>query len=200
MNNFPMMFHIDHTERQSRLITFFKLILVIPWFVWLYIWSIAFQLVVILGWFIIVFTAKWPQEFFRFGLQFLRFQNGLRVWMMNLTDQWPSWTGNFKESYRMQLNIEQLPRYSRAKTGFRLILMLPLSYLAYGVLLYAACFWFVGFWSIMFTGRQPRWCYEKIADAMAWTARFEAYEYLLIESYPPIKGQDSAAAAQPSLA
>lgn len=198
MNSFPMTISYGYRERQNRAITFFKLILAIPWMIWAYLWGVVVMLVVILSWFILLFTGKWPQEFFKFCLSYMRFYTGLNAWMLSLTDRWPAWGGTPKEDSGLNLDITLLDQYSRAKVLFRIVLVIPLYLLQQGVGGFILCFWFLAFWAEVFTGRLPKWCYEHLAAAFVWTVRVQAFIYLMIESFPPFKGQDEGA-AQPSL-
>lgn len=192
MSDFPMQIHVAYKERQHRAITFFKWLLAIPWLVWWTLWSLAFQILLVLAWFILLFTAKWPREFFSFALSFMRYQARISTWIINLTDAWPSWNGRPDPEYGLTLEIERQERYNRWKTFFRFVLTFPLSLLGFGVGLYAAIFWFLSFWAIVFTGRMPRWCYDHLANTFAWSQRVNAYQYYLIERFPPFAGQDTA--------
>jgi hypothetical protein len=78
-----------------------------------------------------------------------------------------------------------LPKYSRAKTFFRMIIGIPIFVLRYVMQLLlevgAVGAWFV----IVVTGRQPRGLHDVLELGMAYTARSDAYLFLLTETYPP---------------
>lgn len=186
--NYPLKFFVAYKERQSRLKTFFRLIIAIPWILWLYIWGIAFSVVVVIAWFVIVFTAKWPGELFNFAVKFMRYQARVMAFVLLLTDKIPPWNGRPDEAYGLTYEAVGKERYSRPKTGFRMILVIPLSALAYGLQLYLGIFHFLAWWALLFTGRMPRWCYQPIADAMAWYQRMQAYSNLIVEKFPPFAG------------
>ncbi len=190
MNDFSLQLQLPNPERQNRAITFFKWILVIPWFIWLYIWNIAFELLVILAWFILLFTGKWPAEFFSFATSYFRYLSRVSAWLMNLTAAWPPWHGRPDDDYGLILNIDRKEHYNRWKTGFRLILMIPLAVLEFGLVFYGIFFWFLGFWAILFTGRLPHWCRKPLADSFVMYQRIEAYMSLLVEEWPPLRGED----------
>ncbi len=190
MSEFPLQIKLPCPERQNRLITFFKWLLAIPWVIWLYIWNIAFQILLVLAWFVLLFTGKWPKEFFSFAESYFRYSVRASAWMMNFTAVWPPWHGRPDDDYGLILNLEMKDRYNRWKTGFRLILMIPLMVLSYGLMFYALIFWFLGFWAIIFIGRLPNWCREPMADAFVMTQKINAYMFLLIEEWPPLRGED----------
>ena len=63
----PVHFDVELPERQSRLTTFFRLILVIPHLVVVILWGILVEIAVFLAWFAILFTGRYPRGFFNFG-------------------------------------------------------------------------------------------------------------------------------------
>lgn len=190
MEEFPLQFHVNYKREQSRLITFFKIFLAIPWGIWQFLWSIAFFVMSVLSWFIVLFTAQWPAEFFTFQTRFLRFNARFDAWRYNLTDRWPPFNGRPNDDYGLTLEIKQLEHYNRWKTGFRIILAFPAVYAGIGAVAYIATFWFLGFWAIIFTGHLPYWCYQHISNGLAWQQRYVAYVSLLIERFPPFQGMD----------
>lgn len=190
MNEFPMQIQLPNPDRQSRLITFFKSLLSIPWLIWQMLWGIAFEILLVLAWFILLFTGKWPKEFYSFATSYFRYATRLTAWTMNFTHEWPAWNGRPDDEYGLILNLEMKERYNRWKTGFRIVLMFPLMVLSFGVTYYAMIFWFLGFWAIIFTGKLPNWCRRPMADAFSMTQRINAYTYLLVEEWPPLRGED----------
>ena len=92
-----------------------------------------------------------------------------------------------------------LERYSRAKTFFRLFLAIPIVILRYAMSLLleigALGAWFV----ILFTGKMPRGLFDLMVLANSYTARSDAYLYLLTETYPPFQDEQtrSAGIAEP---
>ena len=70
---YPVRFDVEHQERYSRLTTFFRIILAIPHLIWILIWGIATELAVIIAWFAILFTGRYPQGLFGFVSAFLSY-------------------------------------------------------------------------------------------------------------------------------
>ncbi len=190
MNDFPLQIQLPNPERQNRAITFFKWLLFIPWYIWQQVWGIAFQILIVLAWFILLFTAKLPKEFFSFAVSYYRYSARIEAWLVNLTAAWPPWHGRPVAEYGLILNIDRKEHYNRWKTGFRLILMIPLLALMYGLMFYGFFFWFLGFWAILFTGKLPHWCRKPLADVFAMNLRINAYALLLVEEWPPFKAED----------
>ena len=51
---------------------FFRFFMVIPHFIWLCLYGIAFFVVVVIAWFAIVFTGRWPAALYDFASGFTR--------------------------------------------------------------------------------------------------------------------------------
>ena len=58
--SYPVAFEVDYVERRSRLTAFFRLILAIPLAIWLTIYGIVAYVAIIIAWFAIVVTARFP--------------------------------------------------------------------------------------------------------------------------------------------
>ena len=112
-----------------------------------------------------------------------------------LCDAYPSLGGSDNPSYPVRMQFSgPLPRYSRLKTFFRAILSIPIWILRYAVnLLFeigAVAAWFV----IVITGRLPRGLFDVMVLANSYTARSDAYLFLLTETYPPFQDEHTRAA------
>jgi hypothetical protein len=87
-----------------------------------------------------------------------------------------------------------LEQYSRLKTFFRGLLAIPIMIMRYvmGLLLEIGAFaaWFV----ILITGKMPRGLFDLMVLANSYTARSDAYLYLLTETYPPFQDETTRTA------
>ncbi len=63
---YPVSFEVDYVERRSRLTAFFRLILVIPVGVFLYIYEIVGLIAVVIAWFAVVITGRYPGGLYNF--------------------------------------------------------------------------------------------------------------------------------------
>jgi len=117
------------------------------------------------------------------------------AYMALLCDPYPPFGGAPDMSYPIRMEFDgPLPQYSRLKTGFRFILAIPVVVLRYaiGILLEigAVAAWFV----ILITGRLPRGLFDVMVLANSYTARSDAYLFLLTETYPPFQDEHTRAA------
>jgi hypothetical protein len=193
--SYPVSFEADYSERRNRLTAFFRLILVIPVAIVLYIYAIVTLFAILFAWFAIVFTGRYPQALYDFVAGYLRFVTRVTAYAALLCDPYPPFNGAADASYPVRMEFAgPLERYSRAKTFFRLILAIPLLVARYvmGLLLEigAIAGWFV----ILITGKMPRGLFDLMVLANSYTARSDAYLFLLTETYPPFQDEQTRAA------
>jgi Domain of unknown function (DUF4389) len=196
--NYPVSFEADYVERRSRLTACFRLILVIPVAIWLYVYAIVASIVIVIAWFAIVLSGRYPQGLYDFVANYTRFVTRVTAYAALLCDPYPPFGGGADDSYPVRMQFAgPLEHYSRLKTLFRIILAIPLVILRYviGLLLEvgAVAAWFV----VVITGKMPRGLYDVMVLANSYTARSDTYLYLLTETYPPFQDEQTRAAGTP---
>jgi hypothetical protein len=102
---YPVEFNNQYQEKQSRLATFFRIILVIPHYVVLYFLEIAAMVVLIISWFAILITGKNPKSLFDYMSWFMRWQTRVIGYLYLMTDKYPPFSGQ----------VSTLPKAEAAK-------------------------------------------------------------------------------------
>lgn len=195
-----------YVEQRSRLTTFFRLILVIPHFIVLYVYALAAIVVLIAAWFAIVFTGRYPQGMYDFIAGFARFQTRVYGYTYLLTDEYPPFSGDPSRSYPVDLHIgPPLPVYNRLKTAFRMILAIPVALIAYAMQIVAQVGAVIAWFAIVILGRQPKGIQDMIDLGISYQMRAGTYYGLLTEDWPsftsdstPSVGAGPSAAPLPS--
>jgi hypothetical protein len=192
--SYPVTFEADYVEQHSRLTSFFRLLLAIPLFIWAYFYGIVASIAIVIAWFAIVLTGRFPMGLYEFIAGWTRFITRTTGYVSLLTDTYPAFGGSDDPSYPIRMRFVPLDRYSRLKTLLRIILAIPIVILRYvmGLLLQIGAFaaWVV----IVITGRLPRGLFDLMVLANSYTARSDAYLYLLTETYPPFQDETTRAA------
>jgi hypothetical protein len=196
--SYPVTFEADYVEERSRLTAFFRLLLAIPLLIWLYFYGIAASIAIVIAWFAIVITGRFPKGLYDFIAGFTRFLTRTTGYAVLLTDVYPAFGGTDDRGYPIRMQFAgPLDGYSRLKTFFRAILAIPLLILRYvmGILLEigALAAWVV----IVITGKLPRGLFDLMVLANSYTARSDAYVYLLTETYPPFQDTMTRTAGTP---
>lgn len=181
-NRHPIRVVVTDDLRRSRLTVGFRLLLSIPLWIWLVIWSIGAFFAAIVNWFLTLIKGRSPLSLHDFFASYIRFTTHLHAYFFFAADPYPSFTG--KPGYPVDVEIDPPERQNRWKTLFRLFLALP-AFLISGtlswVLFLVAIFgWFVG----LFLGRMPLGLRNLGAYAIRYSAETNAYFFLLTDVYP----------------
>jgi len=169
--------------RRSRLTVFFRLLLAIPHFVWLLLWSIAVDLCVIVGWFAALFTGQVPQWVHNFVSRFVRYYTHVSAFVVLAANPFPGFTG-LPGSYPIDVEIDERALQNRWKTGFRIILAIPALAVSGGLggAMFIAAF--LGWFAALITGRMPRNLRQAQVLALRYGAQVYGYVLLLTDRYP----------------
>jgi hypothetical protein len=87
--DYPIRFEMAYPDRQSRLLIFFKWLLIIPHWIVLYILGIALSVVWFIAWWAILITGRYPRGMFGFVTGVSRWSYRVLVYLLLLTDAYP---------------------------------------------------------------------------------------------------------------
>jgi hypothetical protein len=195
--SYPVTFEADYVERRNRLTTFFRLILAIPLAIWGYFYAIAAYIAMVIAWFAIVITGRFPRGLYDFIAGYTRFITRTTAYVSLLTDAYPPFDGSDDPAYPIRMRFVALERYSRLKTFFRPILAIPILILRYVMNLLleigALAAWVV----IVIAGKLPRGLFDLMVLANSYIARSDAYLFLLTQTYPPFQDTVTRSAGSP---
>jgi hypothetical protein len=196
--SYPVTFEADYTEQRSRLTTFFRLLLMIPVAIVLYVFGIVASIAIVIAWLAIVITGRYPKGLYSFVADFNRFIARVTAYAVLLTDAYPPFSGAADPAYPVRMQFAgPLEGYSRLKTFFRIILAIPIMVLRYVMTLLLEVGAFAAWFVILVTGKMPRGLFDLMVLANSYTARSDAYLYLLTETYPPFQDDTTRTAGTP---
>jgi Domain of unknown function (DUF4389) len=193
---YPISYEADAVlEGRSRLITFFRGIVVIPWHIVASIYGLVAYIAAIIAWFAIVFTGRYPEGLYNFNAGFLRMVTRVNGFYYLLNDEWPPFGGDEAPDYPVRVGVAPpLDQYSRLKTGFRFIVGIPVYLLAIVQSIILAVCAFIAWFAILFTAKLPEGLYSPIRSSSAYLARAAGYFLLLTEDWPPFSYEETGAA------
>jgi uncharacterized protein DUF4389 len=190
---YPVTFEMDYVEGRSRVTTAFRLLLAIPHIVVWYFYSLAALVVVVVAWFALVFTGRYPQGMYDFVAGWLRYYTYVYGYIFLATDEYPPFSGDPDARYPVRLNIAPpLDGYSRAKAGFRFILGIPVAIIISVMQIVYQLGAFLAWFAIVILGRQPRGLQDMIGLGLSYQQRGTAYLALLTETWPPFTDEQPA--------
>lgn len=188
---YPVRYEADYVERRNRLTTFFRLLLAIPHLIVLSILGFVAVLAVIVAWFALLFTARWPRSFYDFTAGVLRYAARVYGYVHLVADPYPPFDLGEHPEYPIRLRVAApLESYNRLKVLFRLILAIPVSIIAYALYLVAQLGAFLAWFAILFTGKQPEGLQRMIDLGVAYWVRATGYFWLITEDWPPFGAYD----------
>ena len=183
-STYPLVFDVEYPERLSRWLIFVKWLLAIPHLIILYALIAVAEIITVIAWFAILFTGRYPKGMFDFVVGILRWDHNVTAYIALLRDDYPPFSLSAGQ-YPVTYDVEYPERLSRLLIFFKWLLVIPnlivlaLVGIAYFVTLIIA--WF----AILFTGRYPEGLFRFAVGTIRWSARVNAYMWLLRDEYPP---------------
>lgn len=96
MENYPVKFEVEYPEQSSRLLALLgipcfilKALILIPHLILVYFLGIAAIVAVWFGYWVVLFTGKYPCSLFDFVVGVVRWQSRINTWLYGLTDKYP---------------------------------------------------------------------------------------------------------------
>lgn len=195
---YPVRFEMDYVKRRSRLSTLFRYFLVWPHLFFAFFYLLAFYVVWIVSWFVLVFTARWPDSLYGFTGGFLRYITRFTAYFYLGVDRYPPFSGADDENYPVRVLIAPpQSRYSRLKVLFRMIYAILALVIRYACSIVIGFVSFLSWFVIVITGRQPESLQDALNFAMSYTTRADALLFLLTETYPALAESNAAALRRP---
>jgi len=86
---YPVTFDIEYPERLSRLLIFVKWLLIIPHLIVVLFLVIVYGITLVIAWFAILFTGRYPKGMFDFAVGLLRWGARINAYYMLMRDDYP---------------------------------------------------------------------------------------------------------------
>jgi len=180
---YPVTFDVDYPERLSRWLIFVKWLLAFPHYIVLMLYGIAYFVTLIIAWFAILFTGRYPRGLFDFAVGLFRWSARVTAYAYLMRDEYPPFgTGG---DYPVRLEVEYPEQLSRWKIFVKWLMVIPHMIILYGYNILASAIMFVSFFIILFTGRYPKTLFDLVVGYYRWSNRVYAYVLLLTDEYPP---------------
>jgi len=186
----PVRITIDDDLRRSRLTVFFRLLLAIPHFVWLALWTAPALVAAILNWFAVLFTTRTPRPFHRFLSAYIRYSAHVSAFVGLAANPFPGFVGD-NTRYPVRVEIAEPEPQRRLVTLFKLVLVLPALMISgllggdafgYGGLAGAASF--LAWFAALVKGRMPSGLRDLLVWSIGYAAQLGAYLFSLTDRYP----------------
>ena len=185
----PVGMRVVEDLQRSRLTVFFRLLLSIPHWVWLSLWTIVVLLVSIVAGIIVLIRGQLPDGLHRFFTAYIRYWVHVYAYVNLAANPFPGFAG--APGYEIDIDFDPPARQNRWKTFFRIILIIPALLMASaltgsgssfgGVLLVCAfLIWFVA----MVKGSAPEGLSRLQWYTLHYGAQVGAYGLFVTDRYP----------------
>ena len=201
----PVRLVVSDDLGRNRLTVFFRLLLAIPHFIWVTLWSIAALVVVILQWIVTLISGTPAAGLHGFLCRFARYTVHLNAYLYLVANPYPGFSGD-EDSYPVDVRLPGPLEQPRWKTLFRIILVLPAaglsvalsgvggpsrvprrgrsaSFSSSGGALTIACA-FLGWFASLARGRMPKGLRDAGAYGIGYGVQTLAYFLLITDRYP----------------
>jgi Domain of unknown function (DUF4389) len=189
-----MTLEIKHQATLSRgellLRTFFGIIYIyIPHFFLLFFMTIWSMILGFITFWIILFTGKYPKDFFDYQTGLIRWHIRLNARLMNLTDGYPAF-GISSTDEAITFDVPYPESQSRGllllKAFFGWIFVLiPHGFVLLFLRIAVGFVHFIGWWAVLFTGQMPLSLQNFVVGEMRWSTRVLIYIANMTDDYPP---------------
>ena len=179
---FPIDMVITDDLKRSRLTVLFRLLLVIPAFIWLMLWGFVAFFALVANWVATTIKGQSPDSLHNFLAGYIRYTTHILAYYYILADPYPGFSSVNK--YPVTVDIAPPAKQGRLGVFFRGILAIPAYFIA-SILRYVLGIIVILNWLIaLFTGRLPR----GFEDIGLYILRYEvetlSYYSLLTNRYP----------------
>jgi hypothetical protein len=176
--------------KRSRLTVFFRLLLLIPHFLWYEAWGIAIVVCAVVNWGAALIRGDTPEDLHLLLARALRYRTHVFSYSFLVSNPYPTFFGR-PGSHPVDLEIERPERQRRLITFFRLILAIPALVVAYVFIFVMFFVAFIGWFIALVVGRMPRGMRDLSAYCLQYEAQTMAYLLILTERYPSFSGPRS---------
>jgi Domain of unknown function (DUF4389) len=180
----PIRLVVRDELRRSRLTVFFRILLALPHFVWLSLWSLAAVFAAVGAWLGALATGRVPTALHRFLAAYVRYATHVCAFTYLIGGKFPGFAGQ-EGSYGVDIAIAAPVPQRRWTIGLRLLLAIPVLLLTGALAIFVLpVVGFLGWWAAFVTGRMPRALRNFGATCLRYGAQAYAYLFLLTDRYP----------------
>jgi hypothetical protein len=155
------------------------------------IWSAILQFI---AFWAILFTGRYPESFFEYQVDLMRWGVRVNARMWNLSDGYPAFGLKATDEYT-NVEVAYPENLSRGLAVVKLLfgglyVMLPHGFILYFRTLASLVLGFLAFWAVLFTGEFPASWHRFIVGTMRWNLRVKLYLGFMTDTYPPFSGKE----------
>jgi hypothetical protein len=194
-----MKLEIAHQDKYSRghllLRTFFGMIYIgIPHLFLLGIVGIWAGILSFITFWIVLFTGKYPENFFNFQIGYTNWTLRVEAVLGNLVDGYPEFFPKGK-SDKVSLTVPRPDKVSRGLVILRVLfgaiyVGIPHGFCLMFRLIGTCVLTFLAWWAVLFTGKYPARWHAFNVGTWRWSTRISLYLGFFTDEYPKFTGKE----------
>jgi Domain of unknown function (DUF4389) len=182
---YPARVEIGSPDRLSRLLIFVKWLLLIPHYIALIVLGIAAWFVLVVSWFAVLITGRYPEGMFNFIVGVLRWGARVLAYLHLQTDAYPPFTLDDDPSYPVRLQVDYPLQIARWRPLVNWLLAIPALIAVWVLGILTEISVVIAWFAILITGRYPQVLFDIVTIHQRWNARTVVFAYWMTEEYPP---------------
>jgi uncharacterized protein DUF4389 len=182
---YPLRADIQRQAEYARFMPLVKWLLAIPHYIVLLFLALAAVIVVLISFFAVIFTRRYPQGMFNFIVGTARWAWRVEAYVLLMVDRYPPFTLDEDPAYPASFTIDYPQEVDRWRPLVQWLLIIPYEIVTYLLVYLAYIIAFFALFTILFTKRFPEGMFRIVLNALRWNARANAYHYWLTTRYPP---------------
>lgn len=186
--SYPVTYSVEYPEELSRWLIFVKWLLAIPHLLILYALGVATGVVTFIAFFVILFTKRYPREFFDFVVNVNRWTENVYAYVFLLRDEYPPFSWQ-RGRYAVTYEVAYPEELSRWLIFVKWLLAVPHYIVLFFLFIGQGLALLVAFFAILFTKRIPEELFRFVVGVDRYRVRVNAYVNLLRDEYPPFSVQ-----------
>ncbi len=155
------------------------------------IWS---GIIAFIAFWVILFTGRYPQTFFEYQVNLLKWGIRLNARRLNLVDGYPAFFPSGSDELT-GLDVTYPENLSRGKLLVKAFFGAFYCVFPHGFVLMFRALWgavlsFVAWWAVLFTGKYPQSMHEYQVGTIRWSTRLSLYIMNMTDVYPRFSGKE----------
>jgi hypothetical protein len=184
--NYVVWGEIDHQEEYVRLLPLVKWLLAIPHFLVLILLGIAAFFVILITFFAVIFTRRYPRGLFDFMVGVFRYGWRLSAYVLLMVDDYPPFKLEDDPDYPARIRVAYPEEgVDRWRPLVAWLLAIPYLFVANVLQQLAHLLTLFAFFVILFTKKYPEGMFRITEVALRWNLRGITYAYWMTTKYPP---------------
>jgi Domain of unknown function (DUF4389) len=185
--DYPLRLEVDYQDEYPRWLPLLAGILLIPHFIALLVVGIGAYFGLVVAWFAVLFTGRFPEGIFNYLVGVHRWATRVAAYSLWMTSKYPAFSLQAVPDDRVRFSIEYPPegRMGHLRV-FQGILLIPF-YIALYFFGLVFILLFIPFFQIIFTKKYSKGIFDLMLVWLRWNARAQAYASFMVTKYPPFE-------------